>query len=156
MTAVAGPSRLAAGFGPIRIGRPVLAGALALTAALVAVYLIWAPPSGDLAAATYRAGFFARNGFAPYDGQWYSGGDTLGYSVLLGPLGALLGVRLLAGLSAILAAGCFARLVDRPLPAGWFAVGVGVSLGSGRIAYTLGLGLGLAAVLAAGRRQTAA
>jgi hypothetical protein len=120
---------------------------------IAAVYLIWAPSSGDLAAATYRVGFFARNGFAPYDGQWYSGYDTLGYSVLLGPLGVLIGVRLLACLGAVLAAWCFAALVEAPLPAAWFAVGVGVSLGSWRVAYTVGLGLGLAAVLAAARRH---
>ncbi|MEA2373207.1 MAG: hypothetical protein QOH12_3601 [Solirubrobacteraceae bacterium] len=105
--------------------------------------------------ALYRAGFFARNGFAPYDAQWYSGYHTLGYSVLLGPLGALLGVRLLACLGAVLAAACFARLCDRPVPAAWFAIGVGVSLGASRVAFTLGLGLGLAALLAAVRRRQA-
>jgi len=156
---LAGPARTdgsARTDGPARLGPPVVVGAVALVAGIAAVYLIWGPSSGDLAAATYRVGFFARNGFAPYDGQWYSGYDTLGYSVLLGPLGVLFGVRLLAALGAVLATACFARLVDRPLSAAWFAIGVGVSLGSARIAYTLGLGLGLAAVLAAARRHHAA
>jgi hypothetical protein len=55
----------------------------------------------------------------------------------------------------VLAAACFARLCDRPLPAAWFAIGVGVSLGASRVAFTLGLGLGLAALLAAVRRRQA-
>jgi hypothetical protein len=151
--ALAVSTRLPARLGPARIGRSAVFTGVALTAVIAAVYLIWAPPSGDLAAATYRVGFFARNGFAPYDGQWYSGYATLGYSVLLGPLGAVFGVRLLACLAAVLATACFARLVDRPLASAWFAVGVGVSLGSGRVAYTVGLGFALAAVLAATRRH---
>jgi hypothetical protein len=53
----------------------------------------------------------------------------------------------------VLAAACFARLVDRPLASAWFAAGVGISLGSSRIAFTLGLGLGMAALLAAARRR---
>jgi hypothetical protein len=133
----------------------VVIGAVGLVAAIAAAYLISGVSSGDLAAATYRVGFFERNGFAPYDGQWYSGYDTLGYSILLGPIGAVLGVRPLACVGAVLATACFARLVDRPLPAAWFAIGVGVSLGSARVAYTLGLGFGLAAVLAAARRHQA-
>ena len=116
-------------------------------------YLIWQPPSADLATAVYRAGLFARHGFVVYDPQWYAGYHPLGYSLLLGPMGAALGVRLLGAVAAIAAAVLFARLVgrDRPLAALWFAAGIGVSLGSGRIAFTLGLALGLAALLAARR-----
>ncbi len=116
-------------------------------------YLIWQPPSADLATAVYRAGLFARHGFVVYDPQWYAGYHPLGYSLLLGPLGAALGVRFLGAVAAVSAAALFARLVgrDRRLAALWFGVGVGVSLGSGRIAFTLGVALGLAALLAARR-----
>ncbi len=121
----------------------------AVAAAIAAVYLVWAPASADLAAATYRAGLFARAGFVVYDPQWYGGFEPLGYSVLLGPLGALLGVRLLGAASAVAAAALFARLAGGSRPAAlWFAVGVGVSLGSGRTAFTLGVALGLGALVA--------
>ncbi len=122
---------------------PALAGAIAL------VYLIWAPPSADLATALYRADQFSDHGFVVYDPQWYAGFQPLGYSLLLGPLGALLGVRLLGALAAVVAAAVFARLVEAPTAALWFAGGVAVSLGSGRIAFTLGTALGLGALLAA-------
>src|SRR5947199_50942 len=131
-------------------------GAPALTAALAAVYLVWAPPSAGLSAALYRAGQFSRAGFVLYDPQWYAGYHPLGYSLLLGPLGSLLGVRLLGAVSAVAAAAAFARLLHPPgRPAGgagvasfWFAAGIGVSLGSGRIEFDLGGALGLAAALA--------
>ncbi len=124
-----------------------------LTGAFAAAYLIWQPPSADLATAVYRAGLFSDHGFVVYDPQWYAGYLPLGYSLLLGPLGAALGVRLLGAVAAIAAAVLFARLVGRERPAAalWFAGGVGVSLGSGRIAFTLGVALGLAALLAARR-----
>src|SRR5947199_5049515 len=105
-------------------------GAPALTAALAAVYLVWAPPSADLAAALYRAGQFSRAGFVLYDPQWYGGYHPLGYSLLLGPLGSLLGVRLLGAVSAVAAAALFARLVRPARASGpaafWFAAGIGI------------------------------
>jgi hypothetical protein len=122
------------------------AAAPGLAAAIAAVYLIWQPPSADLAAALYRVGQFSQHGFVLYDPQWYAGYDPVGYSLLLGPLGALLGTRLLAAASAVAAAAIFDRLVDRPAASVWFAAGIGVSLGSGRVAFTLGVALGLAAL----------
>lgn len=125
-----------------RAAGPLLAGAIAV------VYLIWQPPSADLAAALYRAGQFSRDGFVLYDPQWYAGFEPLGYSLLLGPLGAVFGVRLLAGLAAVAAAAAFSRLTDNVLASVWFAAGIGISLGSGRVAFTLGVALGLGALLA--------
>jgi hypothetical protein len=128
---------------------PAWAAAPGLAAAIAAVYLIWRPPSADLAAALYRVGQFSRDGFVVYDPQWYAGYDPLGYSLLLGPLGALLGARLLAAAAAVAAAALFARLVDRRAAALWFAAGIGISLGSGRVAFMLGVALGLGALAAA-------
>jgi hypothetical protein len=125
-----------------------------LAAAIAAAYLIWQPPSADLAAALYRIGQFSRDGFVLYDPQWYAGYDPLGYSLLLGPLGAVLGARLLAAAAAVAAAALFARLVDSRAAALWFAAGIGISLGSGRVAFTLGVAIGLGALVA--RRAPAA
>jgi hypothetical protein len=65
-------------------------------------------------------------------------------------------VRLLAATAAVAAAALFARLVDRPAASLWFAAGIGISLGSGRVAYTLGVAIGLGALLAARSRPPAA
>jgi hypothetical protein len=126
-----------------------------LAAAIAAAYLLWQPPSADLAAAVYRIGQFSRDGFVLYDPQWYAGYDPLGYSLLLGPLGAVLGARLLAAAAAVAAAALFARLVDSTAAALWLAAGIGISLGSGRVAFTLGVAIALGALVAARRRRTA-
>ena len=65
--------------------------------------LIVAPPSPDLAAASYRSDLFARVGFTLWDNGWYGGHHLLGYSLLAPALGALLGPRLLAALSMTVA-----------------------------------------------------
>jgi hypothetical protein len=131
--------------------------ALALGVPLTAAYLAVSPPAGDLAAATYRSDLFARVGFAARDTGWYAAhGHWLpGYSLLSPALGALLGVRALLALSALVACVLFAMLAERAFDrpgaraaAGSFALGVCVSLLSGRVPYGLGFAMGLAAVLA--------
>ncbi|MGA7705452.1 MAG: hypothetical protein WB998_11210 [Solirubrobacteraceae bacterium] len=131
--------------------------ALAVAIPLTVAYLIAAPPAGDLAAATYRSDLFARAGFTTWDTGWYAvhGHWLPAYSLLSPALGALLGVRLLLALSAIVASNLFALIAERVfdiaaarLAAGWFALGVSVSLLSGRVPYQLGFAVGLGAVLA--------
>jgi hypothetical protein len=131
--------------------------ALAVAFPVAAAYLALAPSAGDLAAATYRSDLFARVGFTTWDTGWYAAhGHWLpAYSLLSPALGALLGVRLLLALSAIAASVLFALIAARVfdlaaarLAAGWFALGVGVSLLSGRVPYDLGFAIGLGAVLA--------
>jgi hypothetical protein len=132
----------------------------AIAAAVSIAYLILSPPTGDLAGALYRTGLFEHHGFVLWDGQWYAGHHTLGYSVLYGPLAALVGVRLLGALSAVAAATAFAALI-RPrfgaqparLAAAWFALGVSAWLATGRLTFELGIPLGLAAVVAARSRN---
>jgi len=126
---------------------------------IAAAYLLMAPPSADLAAALYRSELLARHGFTLWDGQWYAGHHTPAYSVLFPPLAWLVGVRVLAALSVIAAAGLFAVLLDRhmdsPSALGpvWFGGGVAVDLLTGRVAFLLGVALGLAALLRAGRAR---
>ncbi len=131
--------------------------ALLVAAPLTLAYLILAPPAGDLAAATYRSDLFARVGFTTWDTGWYAAhGHWLpAYSLLSPTLGALLGVRLLLALSTLAASLLFALIAERVfnvaaarLAAGWFALGICMSLLSGRVPYDLGFAVGLGSVLA--------
>lgn len=118
---------------------------------------MWAPPAGDLAAATYRGDLFARVGFTTWDTGWYAAhGHWLpGYSLLSPALGALLGVRLLLALSAVYASVLFALIAERVFSVGAaraaaavFALGVCVGMLSGRVPYYLGFAIGLGSALA--------
>ncbi|MBS1871114.1 MAG: hypothetical protein JSS99_15800 [Actinobacteria bacterium] len=134
---------------------------LALAAALAALYLVWQPPSLDLAAAEYRAWLFGHAGFAVWDAQWYGGHHVPGYSVLAPPLAWLLGPRLLGALAVVAAAALFERIArarygpDAWLGATWFALGAAATLYSGRITFALGLVPALGAVWALQRERRA-
>jgi hypothetical protein len=129
--------------------------ALAVAVPLAGAYLVAQPPSGDLAAATYRANLFQRVGFTLWDGGWYGGHYLPGYSLISPALGALVGGRQLLALSAVAAAALFGLLVERAFDTGGariaaalFALGLSVELLSGRVAYDLGLAIGLLALVA--------
>ena len=129
-----------------------------ITAALAVVYLIIAPASPDLAAASYRSNLFARAGFALWDNSWYGGHHLLAYSVLAPPLGALVDPRLVAAISMIVATALFAQLIDGRFPTNatriagaWFALGAGIALLSSRVPFDLGLAIGLGSLLLAQR-----
>ena len=129
-------------------------------ALFAAAYLIAAPPSADLAAATYRAQTFSRAGLVLWDNAWYGGHDLLAYSVLAPALSALLGARMLIALSAVIAAALFATIAEALftsraalLASVWFAVGLGAELLAGRVPYVLGLTFGLASLLAFQRKH---
>ncbi len=130
-----------------------------LAAALAAAYLIWAPSSQDLAAATFRADVFADHGFAIWNNAWYEGHYLLSYSVLYPPLGAALGPRLTGALAVVAAAALFALLARRRfgepalVPSLWFAAAIGVWLLTGRIPFLLAVPFGLGALLAADSRR---
>ncbi len=130
---------------------------------LTAVYLVLAPSSGDLAAATYRGDLFARAGFTLWDNGWYGGHYLPGYSLLAPALGALMGERLLLALCAVVASGLFGLLAQRTfqitgarVAGASFALGVCVGLLSGRVAYGLGITVGLLALLMLMRGWTVA
>ncbi|HEV7942117.1 MAG TPA: hypothetical protein VGP17_04880 [Solirubrobacteraceae bacterium] len=126
-----------------------------LAALLGGVYLLVAPPSGDLAAATYRSDLFARAGLTVWDDGWYLGHALPAYSLLAPALGALLGVRVLLALCAVVASTLFGLISPRALPRSAaraatvvFAFGFCAELPSGRVPYDLGVALALAATLA--------
>jgi hypothetical protein len=54
--------------------------AWAITAVAAVVYLIAAPPSPDLAAASYRSSLFSSVGFTVWDNSWYGGHHLPAYS----------------------------------------------------------------------------
>ncbi|HKG02232.1 MAG TPA: hypothetical protein VKB03_03560 [Conexibacter sp.] len=125
-----------------------------VAAALAAVYLIWQPPSLDLAAAEYRAWLFGHAGFSVWDAQWYGGHHLPGYSVLFPPLAHWLGPRVVGALAVVAAAALFERIAHARygerawLGATWFAAGAATTLFSGRLTFALGLVPALAALLA--------
>jgi hypothetical protein len=129
-----------------------------IAAALAVVYLILAPASPDLAAASYRSNLFSSAGFTLWDNSWYGGHHLLAYSVLAPALGALIGPRLLAAISMVIATALFARLIDGRFPASatrtaaaWLALGASIALLSSRVPFNLGLAIGLGSALAAQR-----
>ena len=143
-----------------KVLRPEWLPAVALSSALAALMLLWSPPVGDLAAQVFRAELFSRAGLAIWNGSWYGGHYTLTYSVLFPPLGALLGLQVVGGLSVVGSAYLFDRLVRDRWGAEarwatlWFAAGVVTLLADGQLAFALGVALGLASLrcLQLGRR----
>jgi len=153
---------------PWRLRLPVvpeaaLCAGLAATAASLLVWL--GPPGGDLAAHEYQRRLFLLHGFTLWDNFWYAGRYAfVGYSVLYYPLAALLGIALLSVLTVAVAAGSFARLLEREwgdsaLWAGrsFALVWPGVIL-TGELPLMLGVALALLCLLAlqAGRRWSGA
>ena len=140
----------------MRGSRLVLSATL-LAAAIAGAYLIWGPPTQDLAAATFRAELFSDHGFVIWNNAWYSGHYLLSYSVTYPPVGALLGPRLAGAVGAVAAAAIFAVLTRRAYGeravAGslWFAAAVAVWLFTGRMPFLLAVPFGLAAMLPADR-----
>jgi len=135
-------------------------------AAITAWLLLWlGPPGGDLAAHEYQRHLFLLHGFTLWDNFWYAGRYAfVNYSVLYYPLAALLGIAALSVLTVVLAAGAFARVLEREWgpPARWasrcFAlVWPGVILAA-ELPLALGVLLALLCLLAlqAGRRWLAA
>jgi hypothetical protein len=134
-----------------------------LTAVAAIAYLALAPPSPDLATASYRGWLLSGEGLTLWDNAWYGGHHLPAYSLLSPALGALIGPRLLAAVSVTVAAALFPRIVEgrfnppaERLAAWWFALGAAIALLSSRVAFDLGLALGLAALLAAQRRRNGA
>jgi hypothetical protein len=138
-----------------------------VAAACAVAYLALDPPSADLAAQELRTALVEEHGLGVWNGAWYAGHHTPGYSVLFPPLAALLDPRVVGALAAVGAAAAFTALVGgarvgerrvggRRLAALWFAAATVTSLISGRLTFALGLALGLAGLLAADRERPAA
>jgi hypothetical protein len=141
--------------------RPVVEPVL-VAAALALAYLIVQPVSADLAAQVYRTDLFKQFGFTLWNGQWFAGHHTVGYSVLFPPVASVIGPRLVGALSAVAAAVLFERLAyprwgsRARLGAFWFGAATATNLFTGRLTFALGVAIGLGALLAVQReRETA-
>jgi hypothetical protein len=116
---------------------------LLVAVALALTYLIVAPASADLAAQVYRTDLFKEFGFTLWNGQWFAGHHTPGYSVLFPPLASVLGPRLVGALSAVAAAVLFERLTyprwgsQARLGAIWFGAASATNLFTGRLTFAL-------------------
>jgi hypothetical protein len=133
--------------------------ALAIASLLAAAWLIADPRTPDLAAQVYRVRLFEQLGWVVWDEHWYAGHHMAGYSLLLGSLASVLGLRLLAVVSLLVSTALFARLAHRLYgPAGrWgavaFALAAAGDIWIGRLSFALGVTFAVAAVLALVRRR---
>jgi hypothetical protein len=132
--------------------RPEWLPAVALSAILAALMLVWDPRVGDLAAQVFHTELFQHAGLAIWNGSWYGGHYTLNYSFLFPPAAALLGPQVVGMLSVIASSYFFDRLVRDHWGAEarwatlWFAAGVVTLLADGQLTFALGVALGLAAM----------
>jgi hypothetical protein len=129
----------------------------ALLTLLLVTWIVWYPPSPDLAAEVFRVYLFKADGFSLWNNNWYGGHYLPSYSLLLPALGAFAGLKLIGASSASASVWTFRRLSKRlrlahSSAAGVvFVIGVAGDLFIGRIAFALGVALGLLAVLASSR-----
>ncbi len=126
---------------------------------LAIVYLVWAPPSADLAAQTFRAELFAENGFEVFSNAWYGGFHLPAYSLIFPPLAWAIGERVVAAIAVVAGTAAFAALVrprygDRSrLAIALFGLGMASNLYTGRLTFALGVALGLGAMVAFDREH---
>jgi hypothetical protein len=132
--------------------RPEWLPAVALSAALAALMLIWDPQVGDLAAQVFHTELFQHTGLAIWNSSWYAGHYTLNYSLLFPPAAALLGPQVVGMLSVVSSSYLFDRLVrdrwgtEARWATLWFAAGVVTLLADGQLTFAFGVALGLAAL----------
>jgi hypothetical protein len=133
---------------------------VAAAALMVVVYFVVDPRISDLPAAEFRTWLFEREGPNIWNGQWYAGHYTPGYSIVFPPLSALLGgPEVVGALSTLASAAIFAAIVERHFGprarwgALWFGFAAGTLLFSSRLPWGLGAAFALGAVLALQRRR---
>lgn len=132
--------------------RPEWLPAVALSAVLAALMLIWDPQVGDLAAQVFHTELFDHSGLAIWNSSWYAGHYTLNYSVLFPPAAALLGPQVVGMLSVVTSSYLFDRLVrdrwgtEARWATLWFAAGVVTLLADGQLTFAFGVAFGLAAL----------
>ena len=128
---------------------------LVAAALTVAAYFAIDPRISDLPAAEFRTWLFETQGFTLWNGQWYAGHHTPGYSIVFPPLAALLGgPEVVGALSTLASAAIFTAIVHRHFGAAarwgavWFGFAAGTLLFSSRLPWGLGAAFALGSVLA--------
>ena len=141
---------------------PLRQHAAPVTTALVGcgVFLLWMPPTTDLANTRFRVQIFGEVGISPWNNQWFAGHHTPGYSLIAPPLGWVFGVVLAGVLGVLVASLLFSVLayrlvVEQPslrspgMASVLFALGCLASLFGGRIGFAIATAFGVGALLAA-------
>ncbi len=133
---------------PRRLLASPVALATGLATVLVAAWLAVVPPVPDLAAQTARA---RTAGATLWWTGWFGGVTTPGYSLLVPPVMAALGVAVVGAVATVCAVALFARLVRAsPRPragAAAFAVLATANIVAGRVTFAVGTALGLGALV---------
>jgi hypothetical protein len=140
--------------------RPEWLPAVALSAVLAALMLIWDPQVGDLAAQVFHTELFEHAGLAIWNGSWYGGHYTLNYSLLFPPAASVVGPQVVGMLAVVASSYLFDRLVrdewgiEARWATLWFAAGVVTLLADGQLTFALGVALGLVALRSLQERRS--
>jgi hypothetical protein len=140
-------------------GAPLELAAMTFAAAFAVVWALWQPPVRDMAGQLFRAQQYDAVGPSVWNNLWYGGHHTPGYSALLPPVEAVLGIGITGVIAATASAGCFAALLRRHAGAAawpgalWLAAGTTTSLFTGRLPFAVGTAFGIGACLAVQRSR---
>ncbi len=127
---------------------------LGMAAALSLVWLMLPPTGSDLSAQVAHARFAGAHLWHPMDLQWFGGASWLGYSVLVPPLMAAVGVRLVGVLATVASAALVGLLMSRsavPRPRAGAVAGalcLFANLVVGRLTFAVGIASSLATLIA--------
>ena len=92
---------------------PASVASVAVTAVLLAAYLIWRPYSPDLSAQLARADVVKSAGYVFWWTGWFGGLSTPSYSVIVPAVMAAVGVRLTAVLAVVASVGAATQRSSR-------------------------------------------
>ena len=127
---------------------------LAVAGLLAVVWLLLPPTGSDLSAQVAHADFARDHLWTPVDLRWFGGTGWLGYSVLVPPVMAGVGVRVVGVVATVASAGLLGLLLSRcrvPRPRAGAAVGalcLAANLVVGRLTFAVGAAAALVTLLA--------
>lgn len=124
-----------------------------LLSGLLLTWVLWYPPSPDLAAQVYRVHLFATDGFSLWDNGWYGGHYLPSYSLIVPAFASFFGLRFTGVLAVTCSTLIFRRIVGDarairvPTATALFALSAAGDLYIGRVAFACGVTCGLASAL---------
>src|SRR3954452_886195 len=93
--------------------QPAMVVGAGVAAALCAVWLLLPPTGSDLSAQVAHADFAAKYLWHPVNLQWFGGTSWLGYSILVPPLMAALGVQAVGVIATVTSSGLLGVVMTR-------------------------------------------